>query len=89
MGGVEALKTAAQKVQERGEVYGTPRVDMARIAAIWSQLLGVEIVPAQVPMCMIAVKLSRLVTSPNHEDSVVDIAGYAAVMSECQERGET
>ena len=80
------LKAAAKTVLERGHTYGDPHTDMSRIAALWSVLLGVEILPTQVPMCMIAVKLSRLVNSPDHGDSTVDIAGYAAVLKECQEK---
>ena len=83
--GVNLLKTAAKTVQERGETYGSPRENMARTAALWSVLLKMEISPTQVAMCMIAVKQARLVETPNHEDSVIDIAGWAAVLRECQE----
>ena len=81
---VAMLKAAAQTIAERGEVYGDPLTDMARIAGMWGSILGVEIPPTKVAMCMVAVKLSRLTTSPNHADSAIDIAGYAAILRECQ-----
>jgi hypothetical protein len=36
----------------------------------------------EVILCMIAVKMSRLIKTPEHEDSWVDIAGYAALGGE-------
>jgi hypothetical protein len=35
---------------------------------------------------MVAVKQARLIISPNHEDSWVDIAGYAALGGEKKEK---
>ena len=37
---------------------------------------------------MILVKVARLMQSPNHRDTWVDIAGYAEVGSRCAESGE-
>lgn len=84
--GIKMLQEAAKTVQKRGEVYGEAKQDMARIAKMWSGILGVDITAAQIPMCMIAVKLSRLSETTGHLDSTVDIAGYAAVLRECQEK---
>lgn len=33
--------------------------------------------PNEIPLLMVCVKLSRLVNTPNHVDSLTDIAGYA------------
>jgi hypothetical protein len=46
---------------------------------MWSALLEKEVTPNQVYLCLIAVKMSRLVESPRHRDSWLDIAGYAAL----------
>ena len=38
--------------------------------------------PAQVALCLIDLKLARLVRDPTHLDSIVDVAGYAALLRE-------
>ena len=43
---------------------------------MWSAILGQEVTPAQVGLCMIAVKVSRECHKPKR-DNLVDIAGYA------------
>ena len=82
--GPSMLVEAASVVQERGITYGSMKPNMQRTADLWSVILGQKVRPDQVAMCMIAVKMARLVESPLHTDSVVDIAGYAAVLRECQ-----
>lgn len=62
---------------DRGAAYGPPSEDFTRTAVIMSTILGMEVRPEQVPLLMIAVKLSRLVKSPEKRDSVADICGYA------------
>ena len=64
---------------ERAESYGDAKENHARIAAMWTALLEKEVTPNQVYLCLIAVKMSRLVESPTHRDSWLDIAGYAAL----------
>ena len=54
---------------ERAESYGDAKENHARIAAMWSALLEKEVTPNQVYLCLIAVKMSRLVESPTHRDS--------------------
>jgi hypothetical protein len=66
----------------RDEIYGDPLTNHQRIADLWSAILDVQIDPEEVVLCMIAVKMSRLCHISNHEDSWVDIAGYAALGGE-------
>jgi len=33
-------------------------------------------------LCFIDLKLARLAQDPTHQDSIVDVAGYAAVLQE-------
>jgi len=63
---------------DRNDSYGHPFDDFSRTAKLWSVILGTEVKPEQVALCMIAVKISRLCQSPAHRDSVIDAAGYAA-----------
>jgi hypothetical protein len=53
-----------------------------QVAARWSLTLGSAVSPAQVVLCLIDLKLSRLAGDPKHLDSQVDVAGYAAVLRE-------
>lgn len=63
----------------RSDDYGDPDVNHQRIADLWSGILQKPIQPHEVYLCMIAVKMSRVMQSPRHRDSWLDIAGYAAL----------
>ena len=80
--GVGLLKDAAHIIQERGVSYGSASDNLRDIASLWTVLLGVKVTAQQVASCMIAVKQARLKTTPDHRDSILDIAGYAATMAE-------
>lgn len=67
---------------DRDKNYGTPLVNHQRIAAIWSVILGKEITPSQVALCMAGVKIARLVETPDHLDSFIDGAAYLAIAGE-------
>lgn len=64
---------------DRARDYGDARDNFGRIAALWSPILGVPVSPAQVALCMVQLKVARLVASPGHRDSWADAAGYAAL----------
>lgn len=66
---------------DRAIDYGHPLDECGRIAGMWSILLGVEVKAEQIPMCMIAMKMSREMNR-RKRDNAVDIAGYA----ECLDR---
>ena len=66
----------------RAKEYGDAHENHARIAQIWSVLLDKPVTIQQVYQCMVAVKLARLVVTPDHEDSWVDICGYGALGGE-------
>jgi hypothetical protein len=82
MSGTTMLRSAAQIVAERRKAYGTPARSMDLLAKRWSLTLGQPVTPAQVAMCLIDLKLTRLAHDPGHQDSILDIAGYAAVLHE-------
>lgn len=76
------LKHAANIIAERRAQYGEAGTAMSAVAERWSVTLGREITPAQVVLCLIDLKLVRLVRNPAHEDSIVDVCGYAALLCE-------
>ena len=67
----------------REEIYGSSLVNHERIAVGWRVILGKQdITPGQVAMAWL--KIARLVESPAHEDSWVDLVGYAAIAGEIE-----
>lgn len=62
----------------RSREYGDVALSFQNVAALWSVVLGVPVTSRQVALCMIQLKTARLVTSPDHADSWIDIAGYVA-----------
>lgn len=73
------LDEAAEAVDsDREEIYGHPKIDFTRVTR-GAHALGVDPLsgPLHHALYMILVKVSRLVNTPNHHDSIVDIAGYA------------
>ena len=66
----------------RAKDYGDAYKNHERIAKMWSVLLEKEVTVPQVYQCMVATKLSRLIETPDHEDSWIDICGYGALGGE-------
>ena len=79
------LKHVANVIAERSTQYGDAGCSMATIAQRWSATLGKEITAAQVVLCLLDLKLARLAHDPTHEDSAVDVCGYAALLRELTE----
>ena len=83
------LKHVAQVMAERSTQYGDAATNMSAIAARWSTTLGREVTAAQVVLCLLDLKLTRLAHDPTHEDSAVDVCGYAALLRELAETSNT
>lgn len=77
---------AALITGDRAKDYGDALENHRRIAAGWSVILGVEVKPHQVALCMGWVKTARLVETEDHADSYVDGAAYYALAYEIQKR---
>lgn len=85
------LNEAALAVSgDRAINYGLPEDNHKRIATLWNAYVlirkqtepGVGITPYEVSIFNILTKIARLANNPNHKDSWVDIAGYAACGAE-------
>lgn len=64
--------------QDRRSVYGHPAGDFNKIAEMTRPILKSDIDPRlKHALYMIQVKVSRLLATPDHIDSIIDIAGYA------------
>lgn len=77
--GVTMLKETLDVFEQRGKTYGDAATHWADVAALWTILTGHPITAEQATSMMIGLKLLRLKATPHHHDSIVDIAGYAAV----------
>jgi hypothetical protein len=80
------LEVAASVVDgPRQDNYGHPIVNHRRIADFWTARLGdkllpgVRIEPHEAAAMMRLVKEARLMHTPGHSDSLVDLAGYTRV----------
>jgi hypothetical protein len=66
----------------RRQSYGNPEDNFKNISVLWDawrSIRGDSMPPAaEVAIQMILMKIARLSESPAHEDSWIDIAGYAA-----------
>lgn len=78
---------------KREEDYGAPEDNFRTIAGFWSTYLmarGTKVLCAQDVAAMMALmKIARTVSGRQHDDSWIDIAGYAACggeLSEVKER---
>ena len=64
---------------DRNNTYGDCRVSFKENAKIWSVILGKEITPQQVALCMIALKLRRE-NYKHKRDNLVDMVGYIEIL---------
>jgi hypothetical protein len=84
----DLLNEAKQYVsKDRNSTYDEPENNFGRIAAIMN-VMGyrkgmAEIQGHDVALIMMAVKMARLAHTPDHKDSWVDTAGYAACGYDC------
>ncbi len=72
---------------DREQTYGHPGKNLTNIANLWGMYLagkfgnGIGSIQAEdVANMMMLVKIARLINTPGHRDSLVDICGYAALV---------
>jgi len=82
---------------QRAADYGDKTLNHERIAYLWNAWLTestggeytIELHAYDVAMMMLLVKVARLMHSPGHQDSHVDIAGYASILEEIANKEPT
>ena len=62
---------------DRENTYGDPDKNLNVIAGMWSAYTGTELSAADVCNMMCMLKIARLKNAPGHDDSLVDLVGYA------------
>lgn len=83
------LKSAKSIVcSDRNQQYGDPENNFAQIANMWTAYLNVDIMPEDVAMMMIMLKIARAKTGSYKDDNYIDIAGYAACAAEIAANNE-
>jgi hypothetical protein len=74
--------------RERGQAYGHPKDDFTRIAMMWNGILHGKlkqpITPEDIPLCMMALKMSREVNR-HKDDNLTDIIGYILTLNRLSE----
>jgi hypothetical protein len=73
---------AQNLLDSRLAVYGERVENMTRVAKVFSGILGTEVRPDQVPLLMAGYKTVRASITPDYEDNVKDIEGYALMFRE-------
>lgn len=73
---------AQELLDSRLAVYGERVENMTRVAKVFSGILGTEVRPDQVPLLMVGYKTVRASQTPDYEDNVKDIEGYAIMFRE-------
>lgn len=90
----QMLRNAIEITCKQRKGYGTPYQNMKQTSELFNAYLsnrplarlGKELDAHDMAVFMILAKISRLATTPNHEDSWTDIAAYAGIGHECAQQ---
>ena len=73
---------AQDLLDSRVSVYGERVKNMENVAKVFSGILGIEVRPDQVTLLMMGYKLVRASGTPDYEDNIKDVEGYALMFRE-------
>lgn len=82
------LNKVDMTVQERGSIYGPPEKDFQRVAIMTTQIQECHDAKIRHILYMICVKVCRLIQSPQHHDSWLDIVGYCYTAAMIIDKGK-
>lgn len=84
----QTLATASELINgDRARTYGDAGENFQRIADLWKPILGPDVSAVDVALCLLQLKVARIITTNGHADSWVDAAGYIALGSEIAGKG--
>lgn len=89
---MENILTEAHRIiyGEREQTYGDPSKNLRSIAGFWNHYIASKygtdsrLTPTDVCAMMRLLKEARLINTPGHHDSLVDLCGYAALEERMQ-----
>jgi hypothetical protein len=93
------MKSILEEAQEiiygdREQTYGSPAKNLQLIANLWENYLHGKglwkedspgLFAEDIALMMVLMKIARLVNTPDHRDSLVDICGYTALIERIKE----
>lgn len=83
MNRAEILEQASFCVNgQRQQDYGSPEDNFGLIGQLWTVYTGHLVTSKDVAMMMALLKIARIKTGRDKEDSFIDLAGYAACAGE-------
>lgn len=71
---------------DRQDAYGSASKNMTNIAKGWEVILGTDVSPEKIALCMAWLKICRQVNKPQR-DNLVDCCGYIGLVEKL-EKGE-
>jgi hypothetical protein len=86
----ECLDAAKQCVcSDRNQQYGSPAVNMKKIAEFWTTYKGVEFSPKDVGVMMALLKIARISSGQSKDDNYIDACGYLSLSCELETEDST
>ena len=76
---LDFVASVVDTLEDRGKRYGSMRDNHMRIAQQWGVTMGHPVTPHQAALMMCQLKIARLIETPEHEDSIHDLVGYALI----------
>ena len=86
----ECLDAAKQCVcSDRAQQYGSPAVNIKKIAELWTTYKGVKFSPQDVGVMMALLKIARISSGQSKDDNYIDACGYLSLSCELETEDST
>lgn len=86
----ECLDAAKQCVcSDRNQQYGSPDVNLEKIAEFWTTYKGVEFSTKDVGVMMALLKIARISSGQSKDDNYIDACGYLSLSCELETEDST